>query len=71
MSGTTLGPELVDGIRQQTHMLAEYTKLIANETDHDSMTIQHVPENFDILLYTLTQLEKDMKTGFVEINNVS
>lgn len=71
LNGTTLGQELVNDIRQHTRVLAAYTKLVANETDHNSLRIKQVLENFDILLNTVTELEKDMKTGFYEINKVS
>lgn len=71
LSGTTLGLELVNDIRQQTQVLAEYTKLVANETDKNSTRINHVLENFKTLLVELTELKKEMKTGFVEINKVS
>lgn len=71
LSGTTLGLELVNDIRQQTHSLAEYTNLIATETDQNSMKIKNALENFDILFNTFTELEKKMKTGFLEINKVS
>lgn len=71
MSGTTLGLELVNDIRQQTHALAEYTKLVGNETDNNSMKIKDVLENFDVLLNSVTELEKDMKTKFLEVNKVS
>ncbi|CAC5425504.1 unnamed protein product [Mytilus coruscus] len=71
LSGTTLGLELVHDIHQHTQVLAEYTTLVANESDQNSIRINHVLENFDILLNKLTQKEKDMKTGLVEINKVT
>ncbi|CAC5421083.1 unnamed protein product [Mytilus coruscus] len=67
----TLGLELVNDIRQQTNALAEYTKLVANETDYNSMRINHVMKNVDTLLNTVTQLEKKMKTVYSEMNKVS
>ncbi|CAC5421080.1 unnamed protein product [Mytilus coruscus] len=71
LSGTTLGLELVNDIRQQTHVLAKYTKLVKNVTDNNSMRITNVQENFYILLNKFTELEKDMKRGFLEINKRS
>lgn len=64
LSGTTLGLELVNDIREQTHVLAEGIKLVANQTDDNSMTIQHFLETFDIYL-------NDTTAGMLEIKKVS
>lgn len=64
LSGTTLGLELVNDIRKQTHVLAEGIKLVANQTDDNSMTIQHFLETFDIYL-------NDTTAGMLEIKKVS
>lgn len=71
MSGTTLGLELVNDIFQETHVLAKHTKLVAIGTEHNSMRIEHTLENIDKILNRLTQLERDMKTEFLEMNTVS
>ncbi|XP_071178213.1 uncharacterized protein [Mytilus edulis] len=61
LSGTTLGLELVNDIRKQTQVLAEYTNQVAGKTDYNSIRIMNVLENFDTLFNAVTQLKKDME----------
>lgn len=71
MSGTTLGLELINEICQQTHVLAEYAKLVATETDNDFVMIKKNLGNFEKLLSNkVDHLEKDMDRGFSEIDKV-
>lgn len=71
MSGTTLGLELVNDIRQHTHVLAEYTQMVAIETDRSSIRIKNVLENYEIILNRLRELEKDVENAFSDMNKVS
>ncbi|XP_071141766.1 uncharacterized protein [Mytilus edulis] len=69
LSGTTHGLGLVNELRQQTHALAVYTKLVATETYDNCMRVIEVLDKFKInILEKLVQLDKDMKTGFLEID---
>lgn len=71
MSGTTLGLEIMNEICQQTHVLAEYAKLVATETDTDFVMIKTNLGNFEKLLSErVDSLKRDMDRGFSEIDKV-
>lgn len=72
MSGKTHGLELVHEIRRQTHALAVYAKLLATEADDKCTMVKNELDKFEInILEKVLQLDKDMKTGFLEIDKVS
>ncbi|CAC5396533.1 unnamed protein product [Mytilus coruscus] len=69
LSGTTHGLELVNELRQQTHVLAVYAKLVATEADDNCLRVKNELDKFEInILQKVVQLDKDMKTGFLEID---
>ncbi|CAG2214272.1 unnamed protein product [Mytilus edulis] len=55
LSGTTLGLELVNDIRKQTQVLAEYTNQVAGKTDYNSIRIMNDMEEIGKRLWA----EKD------------
>lgn len=59
---------MVSEIRQQTHVLAEYAKLVATETENN---FENELVKFEILLNKIAQLEKDKKKGLFELDKVS
>ncbi|CAC5387258.1 unnamed protein product [Mytilus coruscus] len=61
-SGTPVGLELVNEIRQQTCVLGEYARLIGVRTDENFTKINNELEKIEILLLNkIAQLEKDVE----------
>ncbi|XP_052102316.1 uncharacterized protein LOC127735917 [Mytilus californianus] len=61
LNGTALGLELVNEIRQQTYVLAEYAKLVARETDDNLFKIKKELDNCGrILQNEKVQFKKDI-----------
>ncbi|XP_063416405.1 uncharacterized protein LOC134698047 [Mytilus trossulus] len=60
LSGTKLDVEIVDEIRQQTHILSEYAQRVCEETDRQFVTVQK----------ELTDLESKYKKHDVKLKNL-
>ncbi|XP_063408732.1 uncharacterized protein LOC134692212 [Mytilus trossulus] len=71
LSGTTYGLELVNEFRQQTRALAEYSQLVATETDSYFIRKENeLKKNEILLLHKVDQLKKDIDKRLFEIDEV-
>lgn len=61
MSGTPLGLEIVDAIRQQTNVLSAYVHIMSTETDNQFLRVDK----------ELNDLKTDFKEWMNKLENVS